>query len=394
MRGSLGGGLQAPGKHADGIVVTDPRAPLRVCHLIHDLGPGGAEHVLVDLAGVAASAGLDMSVVSMMPTTGLRYPAMLRDLGVDVHTLGLRGWWDPRGPQRLRRLVAALDPQVLHSHLKHADVVAGRVARDADIPHVSTLHVIEDAVGPIGRWKRDVAIRSRTRTAAMTIAVSEAQRTWYLEVSGARPDRVRTIYNGVPDPGLASVDARDEVRTELGLSADDVVMAMVAVMRPGKGHDVLLGAFGLLRSRPVLLIVGDGASMPEVRRRAAPFGDRVRLLGFREDVPRLLRGVDLVVHPTRTDALPTALVHAIAAGLPVVASAVGGVPEIVPPGAGELVPPGDPGALAAALDRIVAATDRHRMGAEGRARFEARFEATRWAATLADLYRAVPALPV
>ena len=72
------------------------RFPLRVFHLIHDLGPGGAEHVLVDLARVANGAGIEMTVVSMMPTTGLRYPEILRNLGVGVHSLELRAWWDPQ----------------------------------------------------------------------------------------------------------------------------------------------------------------------------------------------------------------------------------------------------------------------------------------------------------
>lgn len=369
------------------MAVTEQRVPIRVCHLIHDLGPGGAEHVLVDLAATAASAGLDMSVVSMMPTDGFRYPEMLSDLGVPVHSLDLRAWWDPRGPGRLGKLVEAVQPQILHSHLKHADVVAGRVARRQGIPQVSTLHVIEDAVGRVGRWKRDLAIRSRRRTAAVTVAVSEAQRIWYLAVSGESPDRVVTLYNGIPDPGMPTADTRSAVRRELGLGDDDVAAAMVAVMRPGKGHDVALAALDRFPPEVCLVLAGDGELMAEVSGRAAGFGDRVRLLGFREDIPRLLAGMDLVIHPTRADALPTALVHAIAAGLPVVASDVGGVPEIVVPGSGELVPPGDPAALADAVARIAGAPERRRaMGMLGRARFEEAFDAAVWTTGLRDLY--------
>jgi hypothetical protein len=95
--------------------VTSP--PLRALHLIHDLGPGGAEHVLVDLATVAAGAGIDLTVVSMLPTTGLRYPDLLRAAGVRVASLDLRAWWDPRGPRRLRRLIETGRPDLLHSHL-------------------------------------------------------------------------------------------------------------------------------------------------------------------------------------------------------------------------------------------------------------------------------------
>lgn len=370
------------------MVVTDSRAPIRVCHLIHDLGPGGAEHVIVDLARAAAPAGLAISVVSMLPIEGLRYPERLRDLGVPVRALDLSAWWDPRGPRRLRRLLADLDPQILHSHLKHADVVAGRVARRVGIPHVSTLHVIEDTVGRIGRWKRNLAVASRRRTAAVTIAVSEAQRRWYLAVSGEDPSRVVTLYNGIPDPGAAAPATRTAVRADLGIADDEVAVAMVAIMRPGKGHDVALAAARSFVPPVRLVLAGDGDLMDEVARQAAPLGDRVLRLGFCEDVPRLLAGMDLVVHPTMADALPTALVHAVAAGLPVVASDVGGVPEIVVPGAGELVPPGDAAALAAAVNRLAADPGlRRQMGARGRERFVAAFDAATWVAALRDRYR-------
>lgn len=386
---------RAVGARPDPSSAADPGASpgvrrLRVCHLIHDLGPGGAEHVLVDLARVAAPAGFDLSVVSMMPLTGLRYPEVLRELGVAVRSLDLGAWWDPRGPGRLRRLLADLDPQVLHSHLKHADVVAGRVARSAGIPHVSTLHVIEDAVSGLGRLKRWMATRSRLRTAAATIAVSDAQRTWYLAMSNADPSRVITVHNGIPDPGVATVDMQREVRAELGVGADAVVAAMVAVMRPGKGHDVLFDALVDIDPRVVVVLAGDGELMAEVTARAQRHPGRVVLTGFREDIPRLLGAADLVVHPSLADALPTALMHAAAAGLPVVASAVGGIPEIVTPESGILVPPGDPASLAVAVNTLAAdAGARTRMGRAARVQYERRFAVGHWLSELRGVYEAV-----
>ncbi len=370
--------------------MTDQRALVKVCHLIHDLGPGGAEHVLVDLASVAASAGLEMSVVSMMPTDGLRYPEVLRGLGITVRSLGLHAWWDPRGPRRLRRVVDELRPEVLHSHLKHADVVAGRVATQTGIPQVSTLHVIEDRVSGLGRFKRGLATRSRRRTAAMTIAVSQAQRRWYLEMSGEDPARVVTVHNGIPDPGRPDLQLRDLVRGELGVGPDTVVAAMVAVMRPGKGHDILFESLAAIVPEVTVVLAGDGELMPTFTELARHHPGRVVLTGFREDVPRLLAGVDLVVHPSRADAFPTALVHAAAAGLPVVASAVGGIPEIVTPATGILVAPGDAVALAGAVNRLAADPKaRHKMGAAARLRFEEAFTAARWVEALRDIYRAV-----
>lgn len=360
---------------------------IRACHLIHDLGPGGAEHVLVDLATVAADAGIDLTVVSMLPTDGLRYPETLRASGVAVRSLGLRAWWDPRGPRRLRRLVATLAPDVLHSHLKHADFVAGRVARQTGIPQVSTLHVIEDGVTGLAARKRDLAARSRMGTAAVTVAVSDAVRDWYLRRFDESPDRVVTIHNGVPDPGEPSLEDRAALRAELGIAADAVVAAMIAVMRPGKGHDVLLAAAAAIEGI-VFLVAGDGPLQEQVLEAAArlPAG-RMVFCGFRDDVDRVLAAADLVVHPSLADALPTALIHAAAAGRPAVASAVGGIPEIVVPGSGLLVPPGDAAALAGALRTLAGdADDRHWMGKRARERYDEEFGAARWASRLRGLY--------
>jgi len=364
--------------------------PVRACHLIHDLGPGGAEHGLVDLASVATGAGLDMSVVSMMPLGDLRYPRMLTAAGVEVRSLDLRAWWDPRGPRRLAGMIGGLSLDVLHSHLKHADVIAGRVSRRVGVPHVSTLHVIEDRATGLALRKRDFAARSRIESAARTIAVSDAVRTWYLATYPERPERVVTIHNGVPEPRRFDDVERSAVRSELGVPPDRVMALMAAVVRAGKGHDVLLRAAEQV-PEVVFVIAGDGPEMASVRRLAdrLPPG-RVVLPGFREDVPRLLAAADLVVHPALFDALPTTLIHAFAAGVPAVASDVGGIPEIVTSGTGVLVAPGDAAALASAIRDLAGDADVRRwMGKAARERYEEEFSGTRWAGRLIDLYRAV-----
>ncbi len=345
----------------------------------------------MDLASVAADAGIAMSVVSMLPLTSSGYVGRLRDAGVRVESLCLTAWWDPRGARRLRRMLPDLRPEVLHSHLKHADVVGGRVAVAASIPHVSTLHVIEDSVGLLAARKRNLATRSRLRTAGRTVAVSDALRDWYLDVSGADPNTVVTIRNGVPDPGSFDSNELAAVRSEFGIAPDAVLAVMVAVMRPGKGHDVLLDALQHLEDhRVVFLLVGDGIDYPRLRERASET-HRVVFAGFRDDVGRILAAADLVVHPSLGDALPTALAQALAAGRPIIASAVGGIPEMVPPDVGQLVDPGDPAALAAAIDRLAADDDgRSRMGEMARRQYDEEFSATMWAQRLRSLYRELP----
>jgi glycosyltransferase involved in cell wall biosynthesis len=359
----------------------------RATHVIHDLRPGGAEHVLVDLASVARRAGIELSVVSLLPIDGLRYAAALVESGVRVETLGLRAWWDPRGPKRMRRVLADLAPDLVHTHLKHADVIGGRAAARLGIPHVSTLHLVEDDPGRVAAWKRDVAVRSRMRTAERTVAVSDALRDWYLSHSGAPPESVVTLRNGVPDPGPSDLAETEAVRRELDVPEHALVAVMVAVMRPGKGHDVLIEAARLVEdSSVVFVLVGGGVEEPGLRADAAG-DDRIVFAGFRDDVSRVLAASDFVVHPSLADALPTALIHALAAGRPIIASDVGGIPEIVPERGGLLVPPGDAAALASAIDRMASAADtRDWMGKRGRERYDAEFQAITWAEGLRDLY--------
>ncbi|CAN5254132.1 glycosyltransferase family 4 protein [soil metagenome] len=367
---------------------------VRVCHLIHGLGPGGAEHVLVDLA--RASAGqVDMSVVSLMPSQGAEHVRELRDLGVPVGTLDLAGRWDPRGFARATAAIAPLRPDVLHSHMKHADLVGARVAATVGVPLVSTLHLVEDAVTPVGRVKRRLAARARMRAAAHTVTVSDALRRWYLATFGADAGRVSTVRNGVLPPAALPESRRLALRAEAGAGAGTVLVTCLGIMRPGKGHAQLLRAVERLPEAAGVRVAlaGDGPLRARLRRAVASspvLRDRVTLLGFRRDVGALLQASDVVVQPSLSDALPTSLIHALAAGVPAVASAVGGIPEIVTPATGVLVPPGDVGALATALLGLAEEPGRRQsLGAAARSRFDREFDARVWAERLRRLYERV-----
>jgi glycosyltransferase involved in cell wall biosynthesis len=370
-----------------------PTRQLRVCHLIHSLRDGGAEHLLVTLSEVAAAVGLRISVVSLMPDEGLRFGQQLRRSGVEVRTVGLRSRWDPRGLPRAARLIRQLHPDVVHTHMKHADLVGAYAARRLQVPMVSTLHVIEDSPTPRQRFKRRLAAQARLRRAVRTVAVSDAQRRWYLAEFGARPDQVVTIRNGVlPRPPASGRRPAAALRERYAISEETAVAAMVALLRPGKGHGDL---FAAVRRLPAdldvkVIVAGDGPLRHELEAEVArdeALSERIVLAGFVDDVEGLLAGCDLVVHPSHFDALPTALIYALAAGVPVVASRVGGIPEIVGDEAGVLVPPRDPGALAIALEALVRSPgQRARLGAAAVGRFEERFDARHWAGELKALY--------
>jgi glycosyltransferase involved in cell wall biosynthesis len=176
---------------------------------------------------------------------------------------------------------------------------------------------------------------------------------------------------------------------------DEFVAATVAVLRPGKGiGDLLDAAAGLGDASPIrFVIAGSGpeeAVLLERARDLGLLGRRVSFVGFVDDVSGLLAGADLLVHPSHRDALPTAVLHGMAAGLPIVATRVGGTPEIVTEEIGLLVDAGDPGAVRSAVETLAEDPDGCRwMGKRARERFENEFSVEVWARRLRSLYERV-----
>lgn len=367
-------------------------ASIRVHVLIDSLTWGGAESLLADLASGASAGGLDLSVGYMQEVDGSPSAARLRDRGVDPRLVGISRLVEPSALLRTRRQLQRLRPDIVHTHLGTADVHGGLAARSLGIPSLSTIHLM--AARSTGDRRRDAKERLtaavRRRTAARVITVSEAARKSYVDTGWDRPRRVVTVHNGI-DPEPPAVDGA-AVRARLGVPADALLVSIVSVLRPGKGHELVVeAARRLLPRMPRLrvLVIGDGPSLPQVRELVAPLGDAVSLLGHRSDVSELLRATDVLLHPTSQDAFPTVLLEAEEAGVPIVATAVGGIPEIVEDGVTGLLVPAPPhaDAVTAALERLLADGDeRRRLGSAGRERFQRQFTAAAWARRLRELY--------
>jgi glycosyltransferase involved in cell wall biosynthesis len=178
---------------------------------------------------------------------------------------------------------------------------------------------------------------------------------------------------------LPTAAARGSARAALGLSPGITVVAFVGRLSPEKAPEVLLRA---VRGTGLTLLVAGEGPLRDVLEAEADAG-QVRFLGFLPDVASVLAAADVLALPSRTEGLPMAALEAMAAGLPVVASAVGSLPEVLADGAGVLVPPGDVSALRRALERLSSPKVRAAVGAEGRRRVESRYAAT----TMARRYR-------
>lgn len=361
--------------------------PLHVLALIDHFVLGGAETLLARFALAAQQAGISLDVACLADLNGNPAAAPLVAAGRPPVNLQLAGRPSLRALAAVRAHIAAVAPAVVHTHLGDADLLGGLAARSLGLPVVSTIHGMRWS--PRDGWRRRVVGLCADRV----IAVSDSAREEYLRHGWGRPEQVVTIPNGSDLP--AEPGAGAAVRRELGLAPGDLVVAMVSALRPEKGHDVALEAVASLRARFPrlrLLIVGEGDLAGELSAAAAASGGAVVMAGLRRDVMRVLDAADVLLHPSRADAYPTTLLEAMAASVPVLATAVGGIPEIVEHDTtGVLIgAPPVPAEIAEALGALLADAPRRReLAAAGRVQYERAFTALPWVTRTRALYDAV-----
>jgi glycosyltransferase involved in cell wall biosynthesis len=371
--------------------------PLRVHILIDSLTWGGAEMLLADLAAGAKSASIELSVAYLSDVNGSPAAEGLRRQGIEPELVPVRRMLEARAVPRLRRHLARVAPDVVHTHLALADVLGTVAARSLGIPSVSTIHLLaRQATGRRydaswrGRARDRLAALVRRRAGARVIAVSDAACEAYLQTGWDDSSHVVTVHNGIARTARQS--AGERVRAELGIEPDALVVSTVTVLRAGKGHDLAIAAVRRLMERfpqMRLVLLGDGPAREEIHRLVAPLGPAAILTGHRDDVMDLLMATDVLLHPTQVDAFPTALLEAAAAEVPVIATAVGGIPEIVEDGrTGFLLAfPPRPDTLAERLEALLADESlRRSLGRAAREDFLQRFTADRWLARLRAVY--------
>lgn len=364
-----------------------PNRPLRVLFLINQVAPyGGAERFAAGLAThmprdriepwLCCTRGGDERAVRALVDAGVRYVSLGRQGKLDVH--------------RLLPLVGLLRRErfdVVHSHMFGSNVWASVAGRGCGVPVIIAHEHTWSYTGDRVRLWVDGHVIGRLVTCF--VAVSEADRERMIKLEGVRADRIKVI----PTAYVPHLDVTNgNIRAELGLAPDAQIVGVAAVMRAQKALDVMLDAHAILlgRMRDVhLVIAGDGPCRPALERQIARLGiaDNVHLLGPRTDVDQILERVDVGALSSEYEGSPLFVFECRAARVPLVATAVPGVTELVESGHnGLLVPPRDPRALAGAIEQVL--TDRavaERL-AEGAAKDLHQFEIATVAARFADLY--------
>ncbi len=334
---------------------------MKVLHIIETPGTGGAERVLVDIATRLPSGFTSIGVMMCESWTGRE----LARHGIPVTVMPLRRSFDAGWPLRFARFIREQGVDLVQSHEFTASVYATAGARLAGIPIVCTTH--GKNYWPFARYRR-MAYRWTAGNAAAFVAVSRDLGGFISQTLGISGERVTVIRNGIDTDGFPRDPvARARVRADLGVQDQQVLVLACGELAEVKGHEVLLRALpGIIAAHPGVLvaIAGDGPlrSRLEAVARETGIAANVRFLGFRRDVPALLNAADLFVMPSLSEGLPLAILEAMAAKVPIVATAVGGVPELIQPGrTGWLVPAGDGAALAAGLsDALTGGVASHR----------------------------------
>lgn len=362
--------------------------PIPITYLITELDLGGAQSVLYRLLSQLDRQKYAPVVICLY--NGDRSAAQLiRQLGFPVYDLRMSVPWRFDVLWRLYKLLRQERPFLLHCWMFHANLLGRVVGRLARVPVIITARRNVEIGGP----RRELIKRYTRNLDDAVIAVCELARQVEIERTAVDPAKVITIYNGIDLLSSISDMMPDKLRSDLAIPPGSPVVICVSRLHPQKGHDDLLAAWQQVTAvypRAYLLIVGDGERRLELEEMVAkrPLLSQVRFSGQRTDIPDLLALSSLFVLPSLWEGLPNVILEAMAAELPVVATAVGGTPELVIDGVtGRLVPPRDATALAeAVLSLLRDPGQAAQMGRNGRQRVIDQFSLDKMVAQTEALY--------
>lgn len=297
-----------------------------------------------------------------------------------------------RAARELSTLASAWRPDILHCHNVYANLVGLQAARSLDVKTVASVYVW----GNFG-WKRNLLQKIDAWTLRRFDHVtSQCERTQQDTLGrGVRPERSSVLESGLTvTPRRMTPAERRSERLDLGASDEHVVLLNVARLHPEKAHDLLLRSFvEILRNSPQarLWIAGVGPCESDLKRLCSELGldNCVRWLGFVDDLPPLFELADIQVHPSLNEGVPLALLHGMAAGMPIVATAVGGIPEVIEDGSnGVLVPGGDGAAFVRAVGALIQSPDEaRRLGTAACDFIDGRYNLGQSVARLEQIYR-------
>jgi sugar transferase (PEP-CTERM/EpsH1 system associated) len=374
----------------------------RIVHVVLGLSVGGLERIVLALLGRLDRGRFAPAVVAL-DEPGALAPELGR-MGVPLRVMGRAPGLDLDLAWRLAGVLRGEGARLVHTHNPAAHLYGALAARLAGLGGGARPRVVHTKHGrneieraPASGTERRRVLLNRVAAALSdrVVAVGDDTASVALEIERVPAGKVITIGNGVDTAVFRPRAGSAAARAHLGLPVEGFHVGCVARLAPVKDHGTLIEAFARLRTiRPEahLTLVGDGPERGAIVEHAArlDLSRAVTFAGERADVAPLLAAFDVFALASRSEGVSLTLLEAAAAGLPVVATRVGGNEEVVVDGkTGFLVPAGDPAAFADALARVAERPDRATLGAAGRARVERRFSVERMARAYGDLYAEV-----
>ncbi len=364
---------------------------MKVAHIIDALGWGGAQKLLLIYTETARRRGLDTLVISIRTERNeTDIPELLKGNGAEVIELKCEKLYDPRTIPTLMFLLRKKHVDIVHTHLSHAIILGGIAAKAMHIPTVATLH--NPRISETGRLnlRKKLELFSLRNMAARVIAVGENVATAYRPILGNAV--IDVISNSVSLGRGISLEQRTLIRTGLAGNPDRIIVLAVGSLRVVKGYFDMLSAFAQVnKQNPLvfLVIIGIGDLMESLVEYTKSLGmaDHVRFLGARGDVTEILASVDVFVNSSYSEGLSIAMLEAMAAGLPVVATSVGDAGVLLATGGGLLVEARNPDSFAAALESLIIDLTKMRIvGQRARECVEKNYASDAWLDKLLTCY--------
>jgi len=372
---------------------------MRIAHIIKVTRISGAERHLLFLLDGLRKRGIDARLIILVerdrPMDEMVAAAEQRD--IPVARLRIYRDYDLSLLWRLRRALREVKPAIAHTHLIHAELFGYVAAKAAGVPAIVSSRHLDDAFRYRSRWRR--INRRMWRLVDGGIAISEAMKRFAIEIEGAPAEKIKVVHYGMEYRWLSDEDiaaTRLGLRNQLKLPADAQILGLACRLVEQKGIPYALEALRRIRSdwpRANLVIAGDGEKGAELQRLASKLGvaDRVFFLGWRPDAADLMAAFDVFLLPSLSEGFGLVLLEAMSRRVPIIASKVGAIPEIVVDGeTGILVEPRDVDGLTKAMTRLLQDRAlRKYMGLLGAARLEEQFSIERMVAGTIAVYEKV-----
>jgi glycosyltransferase involved in cell wall biosynthesis len=369
----------------------------RIVWLIDSLSPGGAEQLMPSLLNHFNRDQFEMRVCVLQIKRGNPISKEIEELGISVDLIQIHSLKNPFNIFRILHYFIRHSPDLIHTQLEFSDILGNIAAKILRKPSVSTLHTLDvmknykfSASRKILKWFVLKKYCDRI------ITVSNKTREHHIQFGRIPQEKIKTIYNGIQlsrfrnrNPSVLA-----EKKHALNLNPQHKIITTIAVLRELKGIQYMINAMSIILDRysnTTYLIIGDGEYGASLQQLITDLrlDEHVIMAGYRTDIPDMLAISDLFVLPSLGDALPTVLIEALAAGTPIVATNVGGIPEIIEDGKnGLLVPAADSQNLANACLQLIESEERaKRLSIAGFETANRRFNVNTQVELLGNIYK-------